>query len=253
MIPQRINRWAANLSSLGGFLLPDQEMTNIFSKEFYDAGRKDPPYIPFVIPKLHEKPWMVPLSSHERAAKSWRESVSNKPRDGSQQVNLQAWILYMLRFIFTGDLCDSWQHFGGLSAQLSLLSIVLHLAVVETANFAIAYDCELRARIQRLARKRDSKTDIIQMLTEENDEVKRYLKNDLGKGKNAKGSGFDPNRRRFPPNVPPIKGTNPPTHGAQNVNHKGVRLSINSTPLAFPKKGGWRPPGAPVGKGRRFT
>ena len=91
------------------------------------------------------------------------------------------------------------------------------------------------------------------MLTEENDEVKRYLKSDLGKGKNAKGSGFDPNRRRFPQTVPPIKGSNPPPNGSQNANHKGVRLSVNSIPLAFPKKGGWRPPGAQLGKGRRFT
>ena len=202
VIPHRISRWAANLSSLGGFLLPDQEMKNVSPKEFYDAGRKGPPYTPFVVPKLREKPWMVPLASHERAAKSWRESANHKARDNAQQVNLKARILYMLRFIFTGDLCDSWQHFGGLCAQLSLLSIVLHLAVVETANFAIAYDRELRSRIQRLARKRDTKTDIILMITEENDEVERYLKSDLGKGEVAKDSGFDPNRRRFPQTVP---------------------------------------------------
>ena len=209
VIPHRISRWAANLSSLGGFLLPDQEMKNVSPKEFYDAGRKGPPYTPFVVPKLREKPWMVPLASHERAAKSWRESANHKARDNAQQVNLQAWILYMLRFILTGDLCDSWQHFGGLSAQLSLLSIVLHLAVVETANFAIAYDQELRSRIQRLARKRDTKTDIILALAEENDEVERYLKCDLGKGEMLRvpasiptGGGF---HIRYPRLRVPIK------------------------------------------------
>lgn len=81
-----------------------------------------------------------PPAAHERADKTWAGSIVRKTRGNSQQVNRQAWILYMLRFIFTGDPCGAWKHFGGLSAQLSLLSIAMHLAVSETAVFAISYD-----------------------------------------------------------------------------------------------------------------
>ena len=207
--PQVMKRWSADFKRLSGFVAPEQDMANVFSKEFAEAAKKDPPYIPFVVPKLHERPWMVPLGSHERAAKFWKESNSHKAKDHVQQVNLQSWLLYLLRFIFAGDLTDSWGSFGGLQAQFSHLSIVLHLAVVETAAFAIAYDMELRTKIQRMARKRDSTADFAKLLSEENEEIKRYLKESLGKGK-AMVTQVPYNLRRPQPNVavnlPPSKG-----------------------------------------------
>ena len=51
--------------------------------------------------------------------------------DSTQQVTLQAWLLYALRYILTGDRSDSWYAIGGLSAQLNHLSIVPRLAVTE--------------------------------------------------------------------------------------------------------------------------
>ena len=183
-------------------------MTNIFSKEFYEASQKDPPFTPFVVPKLQDKPWIVPLTSHERACKNWRDNIAPKDRDPSQQVSLQAWVLYLLRFILTGDLCNAWKLFGGLSAQLSHLSVVLHLGVVENGSFAIAYDTEMRLRLQRLARRRDSSVDYAKFLSEENDEVKRYLKSDLGKGRPATGKA--PTKKPFlKKGGPNLKGNNP--------------------------------------------
>ena len=99
---------------------------------------KGPPIRPFVAHKIGEKPWAVPLSSHERARIYWRESVATKFEDSRQAVSLHAWLLYTLRFIFTVELAVHWHHFGGLSAQLSHLSIVQHLSVTETAAYAIA-------------------------------------------------------------------------------------------------------------------
>ena len=184
-IPQKMERWAVDLSSLTGLLVPDQDMANVFPKEFYEASKKEPPSTPFVVPKFQDKPWLVPLQSHERAAKYWREreTVAHKARDPSHQVSLHAWILYLLRFILTGDLCNDWKDFGGLSAQLCHLSVALHLGVAENAAFAIACDCEMRQRLQRMARRRDSSLDFAKFLSEENDEAGRYLKSDLGKSR----------------------------------------------------------------------
>ena len=69
VIPSRMKRWTSDISSHIAFLIHGQEMANISSKEFATASKKDPPYIPFVVPKVHEKPWGAPLQAHERADK----------------------------------------------------------------------------------------------------------------------------------------------------------------------------------------
>ena len=172
-----------DLSKLIGLLAPGREMANVFPKGFYGASKKEAPFIPFVVPKFQDKPWIVPLQSHERAAKYWRETVAHKARDHSQQVSLHALILYMIRFILTGDLCNACENIGGLSAQLCRLGVVLHIGVAENAAFAIFYDCEVRQRLRRLARRRSTSLDFAKFHSEENDGAKRYLKSDLGKGR----------------------------------------------------------------------
>ena len=94
----------------------------------------------------------------------------------------------------TGDLCNAWRDFGGLGAQLSHLIIVLHLGVSGNDDFAISDDLELRNRIQRLERNRDSAVDYPRLLIEDNGDVKSCLKTDLGKGRSNTGAVFDPNR-----------------------------------------------------------
>ena len=183
-----MRRRAASLSGLTALLDPGQEMANIFTKEMTIAQKKDPPYTAFVIPKPHERPWCVDPPSHERGNKAWKESVPHKSKDSPQQVSIHAWLLYMLRFILVGDLLGAWSPFGGLSAQLSHLSIVLHLATVENATLAIMYDSEVRAQIQRPSRLRDEGADFERLLTEENVEIKQRLKADWGRTKARKAA-----------------------------------------------------------------
>ena len=78
------------------------DMANAFTNEFTIAQKKGPPYVPFCTPKPHERPWCVGLPSHERDNKTWRDSVTRKSKDGPQQVNIQAWLLYTLRYILVG-------------------------------------------------------------------------------------------------------------------------------------------------------
>ena len=37
-----MERWAVDLRKLGGFLIPDQEMADVFANEIYEASKKDP-------------------------------------------------------------------------------------------------------------------------------------------------------------------------------------------------------------------
>ena len=96
---------------------------------------------------------------------------------------MEAWAIYVIRRILAGDICNAWNAFGCLAAQLSPIRVALHLGVTENAEFAISYDHEVRARIHRLARKRDPSADYAKFLSGENGEGKRYLKTDLARGR----------------------------------------------------------------------
>ena len=158
-------------------------MANIFANAFYEGSKKDPPFTSFAIPKLREMPWPVPMQSHVREDKYWRETVANKARDPAHQVSLHDWILYLLRFILTGDLRNAWEDFGGLYAQLSHLSIGLHLGLTGNSASAISYDWEIRSRLQPFSRRCDAAVDFAKFPIEENEGEKRYLKSDVGKGR----------------------------------------------------------------------
>ena len=128
------------------------------------------------------------LPSHERANKARKDSVPHKTKESHQKVSIPSRPRYILRFVIVGDLLDDWAAFGGISSQLSHLSIVLHLATVGNATLAIIYDSELRAHIQRLARLRGEGADSARLLTEENTEIKQRLKRDCGKNKAKKAA-----------------------------------------------------------------
>ena len=113
--------------------------------------------------------------------------MANKAREPSHQVRHHAWILYLLRFILTGDLRNAWKAFGGLPAQFPHLSIAPHLGITENDALAISYDREIRSLRQRFARRRDASVDFAKFPIEENEGAKRYLKSDLGKGRPPQG------------------------------------------------------------------
>ena len=137
VIPQKMERCAVGLSKLAGFSPPARRWRTSFLRNFTRRAKKGPRYTPFVVPKLQDKPWLDPSTSHERTGKYWRENIAPKGRDQSHQVSLQAWIFYLLRFILTGDLCNAWNVFGCLAAQLSHMGVVLHLGVTEMGRFLL--------------------------------------------------------------------------------------------------------------------
>ena len=51
------------------------------------------------------------------------------------------------------------------------LNIVLNLATIETAAFALSYDSVVRIMTQRAARKRGPSVDLTKFLCDDNDEV----------------------------------------------------------------------------------
>ena len=80
------------------------------------------------------------------------------PKPGDQPPPFHRWALYRMRFIITTDLCAAWTPIGGLSAQLSNLSIPHHLADVELIAVALAYDEIHLAHLEESARARADST-----------------------------------------------------------------------------------------------
>lgn len=81
---------------------------------------------------------------------------------------------------------------GGLSAELSHLSIGLHLDVTENATLPIAYDTGTRAHIHRLARLTGDDADVANIITGGHIEIKQRLKNEWGETKGKRLLDSDP-------------------------------------------------------------
>ena len=97
-------------------------------------------------------------------------------------------------------------------SALPHLSLVLHLAATETGAYAIAYDFEVRRLIERLARRRDASADFNKLLCDENEEIYRYLKVDLGKSRANNQADAAPANAKFGKNAkaPPPAALPPP-------------------------------------------
>ena len=158
VIPQKLPRYTANLSGLGGFLKPNQPMANYISKEIAVGKLKVPSYTPYIVPNPAEAPWPVPSAEHRTALAKWGSNRQASRSANPQALPLNAWLLYQLRFIFAADLCGAWATFGGLSAQLNHLSVVLHLATTEAIGTALTYDQLLKSHLEELARARANGT-----------------------------------------------------------------------------------------------
>ena len=108
------------------------------------------------------------------------------------ELGFQGWITYNLRFILDGDLCGAWDTFGGLSAQIT-----------ENATIAQTYDSKIRTYAQELSKFRQREKDIIDLLMDEDQRIKRDTLRGCGatqsfskKGKYTKDSYDKPPRGR---------------------------------------------------------
>ena len=171
VIPGRLRNFRADLSPMGAFLKPNQLMANYASRELARGKRQTPPYTPYIVADISTSPWPVPSAEHTTAVAKW-EANKQAPKPGAQPLPFHTWALYRLRFIIAADLCAAWLPFGGIAAQLNNLSILLHLAAVESIAVALAYDAILSAHLEELVRARADRTagavDFMDMLSTEN-------------------------------------------------------------------------------------
>ena len=95
-----------------------------------------------------------------------------------QPTNMQAFVYYRLRCILAGDLAKAWGKFGGLTAQLNFIGVVLRLAITESPFVAMEYGRVMQQRLAALARDRymgNPGLNFMALLANEQTEVARNI------------------------------------------------------------------------------
>lgn len=176
VIPERLREFKVDLSSIGAFLKPTQEMANYISLELARGRSKVPAYTPFIVPDVTAAPWAVQSKEHEAAFSRWRNNArGSKKEEKSSSIPMQAWLLYQIRFMVAADLAGAWSAFGGMAAQLNHLSIVMNISITESAAIALSYDRLVREFLAERARSRheiNSPTFFSEFLSVENPALK---------------------------------------------------------------------------------
>ena len=211
-----------DLSSIAASIHPEQEMVNWINRQRAIASSKDPPFVPYLVPKLSENPWLPPTAEHSSARSAWMSFSKQARRTASpQELSIHAFTLYQLRFLLSAELCKAFGLFGGLSHQLSHLSTFLNLAVVESVGVALAYHQILITKLQERARQRSSKLeDFASPLKSEDfatkEKAKREIAGAVEKDKRD-ASAAKENRNRFK------------QHSSNQSNNAPPKLTRNQT------------------------
>ena len=118
---------------------------------------------------------------HSTARSRWLGySKQSKRTVAPQTLNIQAFALYHMRFLFAADLCKAWVPSGGLGPQFAHLSTVLHLSVTETVGIALAYHRLICQKLQEKARRRAaSVSDFTALLAAESFTLKEQAKKEI--------------------------------------------------------------------------
>ena len=128
-------------------------MVNIISEEIARGEANPQPFAPYVAPNFHEHPWLPRQTAHVQALATWKAKNRGSRK---QSIAFQMWLHHHYRFVFAAEMCHAWKPFGGIAAQLNHIAVILSLATLESANFAIRYHDLLASTFADFARARFS-------------------------------------------------------------------------------------------------
>ena len=109
------------------------------------------------------------------------------------------WLHHQYRFVIAAEMCHAWAPFGGIAAQMNHIAVLLSLATLESAGFAIRYHDLLVSTLADYARARFA-FDYHTALSEVHEDTRRMVTREgptasnnpppapvKGKGKGQKG------------------------------------------------------------------
>ena len=153
-----------------------------FSSAALGRGRASrPPYIHYAVAdSLAGHPWLPADEIYGRARGTRQASQRTYNRHtGKQDLPIGQFILRRLRYILAGDLTEAWSEFGGLSAQLSHLSVVIGLSISDHQGIAVTYDFRMHKAAQKMVKNRSSRTDYFGFLSNINKDIKEGVVRDF--------------------------------------------------------------------------
>ena len=100
-------------------------------------------------PPHHHPPTHIVLEQRRPAQENFNRDT------GGKGLSIGQFVLYMMRFIFSGSSAGAWADFGGITAQLNNLAHVIEMAIADHLGIAITYDY----RAHQLARPASLPTD----------------------------------------------------------------------------------------------
>ena len=144
------------------------------------------------------------------------------------------WLHHHYRFVIAAEMCHAWTPFGGIAAQLNHIAVLLSLATLESAGYAIRYHDLLVSTLADYARARFA-FDYHTALSEVHEDTRRMVTRE------------GPNASTHPPTAP-NKGQGKGQKGPRNNPNKGTKGGKGAK---GGKKGGKRAKGGvtPSGKG----
>ena len=179
-ISEAMRHWKPNMKDLSGNLKPSQDLCNHFSLEIARGKLLSPPVFPYVVPDLSKKPWAVQEPAHTSALESWQKLQQSHKRPGTQDLSINQWFLYNLRYVLAGDLAGAWSPFGGLAAQMNHIGIVLDLAVTEHSGVALSYDLQVKNLAKQMAETDREKNKVEGLLSDLNQTIKNNVLREFG-------------------------------------------------------------------------
>ena len=170
-LPRRLGNFAVDLSAIAGTLRPVQVMANAVSEEIARGEANPQPFHPYITPNYHEHPWLPRTASHVNAFHMWKNKAKGARKNA---ISFQQWLHRHMRFVFSAEICSLWSPFGGFAAQMNHIAVLLSLATLETAGFAIKYHELLIRTLADCARARFP-IDYYTALSEIHDDTRRAI------------------------------------------------------------------------------
>ena len=152
-------------------------MVNAISEEIARGEANPQPFHPYVIPNYHEHPWLPRITAHINACNAWKVKARGTKKHA---ISLQMWLHHHIRFVMTAELCSLWQPFGGVAAQFNHIAVLMSLATLESAGFALRYHELLIRTLAETARARFP-FDYYTALSEVHEETRRAITSDTAR------------------------------------------------------------------------
>ena len=104
---------------------------------------------------MSSAPWLPDVAERRTSFENWtRNARQARRRTAPQELSVQSFLLYHLRFLVSAECSAAFRPFGGLCAQLNMLTIVLNLRTTESVNLGLSYFVILTSRLEEKARVR---------------------------------------------------------------------------------------------------